>query len=129
MELLTIEKTKSSPCVRFDPATRVLDMRGESYPANATKFYEPIMNWLAELLGRDSDQEVVLNMEILYFNSSSSKVFMNMFDMLDEAAEEGRRITINWRYHEENEIAQECGEEFMEDLVNLDFHLVEFGDD
>ena len=61
-----------------------------------------------------------------YFNSSSSKILMNLFDMLNRAAIEGTPVTINWRYHEDNDVALECGEEFMEDLdlTNLTFNLV-----
>jgi len=35
---------------------------------------------------------------------------------------------VNWRYHEENESAMECGEEFMEDVERIDFNLVELTD-
>ncbi|MGM0593180.1 MAG: SiaC family regulatory phosphoprotein, partial [Pseudomonadota bacterium] len=58
-------------------------------------------------------------------NSSASKGLMNIFDMLDEAAEEGRTVTVNWRSHPENEMAIEYGEEFEEDLENITFNMVE----
>ena len=128
MENLIIEATKSSPQIRFDSETRILELQGESYPENAIKFYEPVLKWIEHYLADVPEREVILNMEILYFNSSTSKVFMNLFDMLDSAAGQGRPVTINWRFHEENEIAGECGEEFMEELDNIDFNLVEFGD-
>ena len=65
-----------------------------------------------------------LNLEIIYLNSSSSKILLNLFDMLDDAARRGQEIVINWRYHEESETALECGEEFAEELTTAKFNLV-----
>jgi hypothetical protein len=64
-------------------------------------------------------------MEIIYFNSSSSKALMNFFDLLDEAVAAGRKIAVNWIYDAGNESALEYGEEFKEDLESLEFNLVE----
>ena len=50
MRELYIEKTKSTPEVRFDPQNNKLAINGQSYPENAFKFYEPIFTWLEEYL-------------------------------------------------------------------------------
>ena len=39
MRELYIEKTKSTPEVRFDPQNNKLAINGQSYPENAFKFY------------------------------------------------------------------------------------------
>ena len=124
MTLLTVTPTKSSPLINFNPETSVLEIRGESYPENCNEFYAPVMSWLEEYVRREVAR-IELNMEVIYFNSSSSKTFMDIFDVLDDAARDGKNIVINWHYHEDNEIAQECGEEFMEDVESVKFNLVE----
>jgi len=124
METLTIAATKSSPYICFDPQNHLLEIKGESYPENFTAFYKPLFAMLEEYLASESDEPFEVNLEIIYFNSSSSKVFMNLFEMLDAAAENGTRIVVNWRYHEENDTALECGEEFMEDVNAIVFNLV-----
>ncbi|XPV75063.1 MAG: DUF1987 domain-containing protein [Desulfovibrio sp.] len=124
MTLLNVNPTKSSPLIKFDPSTSVLEIRGESYPENCNDFYAPVLNWLEQYIEREVPR-IELNMEVIYFNSSSSKTFMDMFDILDDAASAGKKVVINWLYHEDNEIAQECGEEFMEDVDNIRFNLVE----
>ena len=65
----------------------------------------------------------VVNIELYYFNSSSSKVLMNFFEVLDKAAEQGCNITVNWIYEEEDEDSLEFGEEFAEDVDHLTFNL------
>lgn len=124
MTRFTVEGTKSSPHIDFDPDSGLLEISGESYPENCQRFYGPVFDWLQEYMRTLKPQRVVLNMEILYFNSSTSKTFMNLFDMLDQEAASGRHIEVNWRFQAENEMAQECGEEFMEDVCSMRFNLV-----
>ena len=124
MNNLTIEKTRSTPYIHFDADSNVLRITGESFPENAAKFYAPVFAWLEEYLRTVGSQEITVEFEIIYFNSSTSKVFMTILDMLEKAVEEGKKVTVNWRCHEENETALECGEEFKEDLEKLPFHIV-----
>lgn len=51
---------------------------------------------------------------------------MDLFDLLDDAASLNTDVVVNWRYHEDNELALECGEEFMEDVKNIHFNLVSY---
>jgi len=128
MTMLCIEGTKSSPRMSFDPASGVLDISGESYPENCQRVYEPMFQWLQELFIKQPQCRVLVNMEIRYFNSSSSRIFMNLFDLLDEQAAKGREIEVRWRFHEENDTARECGEEFMADVSDLSFCLEPYAD-
>jgi len=125
MKNLEISKTKTTPEILFNFSTNELSIKGESFPENTSEFYAPIFEWLEEYLGTISDQLVVVNIELIYFNSSSSKVLMDLFDMLEDAVQNGKDILVNWRYDEDNEMAAEYGEDFMEDLENLPFKLVE----
>ena len=125
MDNLIIEKTEATPEIRFDYATGILELRGESYPENTAEFYAPVFEWLRKFLSSGNGLTVTVNMEIIYFNSSSSKALMNFFDLLDEAVAAGRKIAVNWIYAAGNESALEYGEEFKEDLNSLEFNLVE----
>ena len=126
MKDLIIDATKSSPLIKFTDTGEPLIITGESYLENAAEFYTPVFDWLKGYLGNPLKKSLLLDVELIYFNSSSSKILMNLFDMLNGAAIEGTLVTINWRYHEDNDVALECGEEFMEDLdlTNLSFNLV-----
>jgi len=125
MEQLQIEATKSSPKIDFNAQTNVLSIVGESYPENTTQFYEKVFQWLDDYLESLEDEEVNVNMELIYFNSSSSKVLMDIFDSLEEASEDGKNIVVNWIYDEDNDASLEYGEEFAEDIESLTFNLVE----
>ena len=128
MTKYSVQATPSSPYINFDPAAMPFVIRGESYPENCWAFYSPMFQWLDDFFVQNNGELVEIDMEILYFNSSSSKTFMDFFEMLDGQAGKGKNIVVNWRYHEENESAMECGEEFMEDVENIKFNLIELTD-
>lgn len=126
MEKYTIEATKSTPKVLLDPVSHSHVISGESYPENCSIFYGPILEWCKDYLPLTHGRTVKFCMDILYFNSSSSKSLMELFDLLDEAADDGTKVVVDWRYHEENEVALECGEDFMDDLNSVTFNLVSY---
>ncbi len=127
MENLTIEATKYTPKVSFD--SDVLEFKGKSYPENIASFIEPIFTWLDEYLQLLGDQAFTVNIELSYFNSSSSKMLMDLFDRLEEEVKNnGKNIIVNWIYEANDYGIEEYGEEFQEDLELLAFNLVQNDD-
>lgn len=124
MDNLIIEKTISTPYINFNYDMKKLIISGESFPENAAKFYAQVMEWIKEYFEKVTEVETIVEFEIIYFNSSTSKIFMMMFSLLDEEAEKGKNIVINWIASEDNETAIECGEEFKEDLDFVKFNII-----
>ena len=82
------------------------------------------MEWLHAYLEQGGQEPIGVSMELIYFNSSSSKILLDLFDLLDDYAEKGLPISVNWIYDAENESAYECGQLFEEDIEHLKFELV-----
>jgi hypothetical protein len=122
MQNLIIEATKYTPKITLD-VNGTISLSGKSYPENTFEFYAPVMEWLENYFNSKPEHKTVVNMEIIYFNSSSSKLFFDLFDLLDEVKEDNV-IEINWIYDEENESALEAGEDFIEDFEDLKINLV-----
>lgn len=123
MENLTIKETKYTPKIDMDMTTGVVSIVGKSYPENTFEFYAPVMDWIERYFNGNAKNETKINLEIIYFNSSSSKLFFDFFDLLEESNEK-HTIIINWLYDEENESALEAGEDFQEDFKNLTINLI-----
>jgi hypothetical protein len=122
MEPLHLNATQYTPEITLDPAGTVT-MAGKSYPENTFEFYKPVMEWMEAYFSGNAAGKTVFNMEIIYFNSSSSKLFFDLFDLLDENRKE-HEIEINWIYDGENESALEAGEDFKEDFEEMTINLV-----
>jgi hypothetical protein len=126
MNNLDIPATSQTPVVCFNEETQSLNIVGECYPENISKFSSPIFSWLNNYLENLEEQIFTVNIELIYFNSSSSKMLLDLFDRLETAvSEQQKNIIVNWIYDSENESALEYGEEFKEDLNDLTFNLVE----
>ena len=126
MENLNIEATQSTPNINFDVSGK-LSITGKSYPENTFEFYAPVMAWVRTYFSSDSSpRELTLDIEITYFNTSSSKLFFDFFDFFNhlDKNQGDFNVTVNWIYDEENESALEAGEDFVDDFDNLNIKLV-----
>ena len=124
MENLKIAISQYTPEISLDAQAGVISMVGKSYPENTFEFYKPVIEWLENYFDGNAKDKTVVNMEIIYFNSSSSKLFFDLFDLLEEE-NENHNIEVNWIFDPENESAQEAGEDFDEDFEKLKINLVE----
>ncbi|WP_247653700.1 DUF1987 domain-containing protein [Labrenzia sp. PHM005] len=123
MTPLDIEATVRSPEIRLDLNAGHLSISGESYPEDASAFFGPILKAVAGFIGATHDQTLTVEMKLIYFNSSSAKAIMNLFQLLEEAAENGKNIVINWYFDPEDDMMEEMGEDFSEDFEHASFHL------
>ena len=125
MEILNIEATKYTPEIHLDHHKGHLSFIGKSYPENTFYFYSPVITWVEEYFSTVQKMTTKVDMDIIYFNSSSSKLFFDFFDILEEAHLAGHAIEVNWHYDAENESAEEAGEDFKEDFEHLSFNIVQ----
>ena len=121
MENLIIEETKYTPKIELN-TNGTISLVGKSYPENTFEFYAPIIEWIEKYF-ENAKEKTIVNLEIIYFNSSSSKLFFDLFDLLEEESS-SNTLEINWIYDEDNESALEAGEDFIEDFEDLKINLV-----
>ena len=124
MEKLTIAAKNLTPFVDLDPDKAVLTFQGESYPENVLSFYRPVLDWIkAYFDGADTSKETVVKVSLRYMNTSSTKIFMMIFDLCQEALVRGRPVAIQWRHHREDDLIREMGED-LSDGLKVPFHFV-----
>ena len=123
MNNINITETEYTPSIILNTQEGLIEIKGNSLPENTFNFYQELMNETKNYFNNPKEITTV-NMEIIYFNSSSSKLFFDFFDLLEEN-HENHKIIINWIYHEENESMEEAGEDYKEDFEELNFNLVQ----
>ncbi len=123
MDNIKMEATERSPAIDFDFSANLFSISGESYPEDISQLYGPVVEALRNHLNAQEGAEITFNFELVYFNSSSAKILMGLFDLLDSAAVENR-VVINWHYEAEDDNMEELGEEFGEDLENATFNMM-----
>ncbi|ODS67756.1 MAG: Fe-S oxidoreductase [Acidovorax sp. SCN 68-22] len=121
MENLYLAPTPSSPEVDFKFDTNTMSLRGESYPENAAAFYGDILARLKDYLSAQTETALEVNIALAYFNSSSTKMLFNLIEALNNAAEAGNRVVLNWYHDEEDDTILELGQELSEDFPAIEF--------
>lgn len=128
MKKIIREASDRTPGVVFDFKNGTFSFKGESYPEDASAFFGPLHQALKEFLEGPFEGPIVFDVKLDYFNSSSAKVLMNLFQLLEDAAENGGKSTVvNWHYHEDDDTLQEFGEDFASDMEYTAFNLCVLG--
>lgn len=122
MENIKIEGTTKTPTVDFDRSSGVLVIRGRSIPENSIDFYKPLVDWIDNYAESPNDL-TVLNMQLEYFNTSSSKCILDVFKKLEQINKNGKEVQIQWHYEEEDEDMLEAGEDY-DAIIDIDFKMV-----
>lgn len=116
MSELNIASTQSTPAIQGDWQAGVLAMQGDSYPENSFELYDQVIQWVERFLQQES-RPLALQLRLLYLNTSSIKAMMDIFDMLEDAHQQGREVSVTWLYDSRNERVAELAEEFREDCT------------
>ncbi|MCL2699320.1 MAG: DUF1987 domain-containing protein [Defluviitaleaceae bacterium] len=120
---LEIERTKTTPYVLIDEENGYIRFEGESYLEDITGFFKEINEWLEKYLSSGFDG-LTFDCAMEYFNSSTTKQIYNMLRLLDKNAI-GKNMVVNWIVsNEDDEMLIECGEDYREEMENLEFNLV-----
>lgn len=122
MENLYIESSKYTPEINCDVEKGEVKIYGSSYPENANEFYKPVSKWITDFFNDEKDS-LTINFYIYYFNTSTSKSFLNILEILEKYTQEGKNVLINWYYTEDDEDSLDSGERlFME--MDLKYQLL-----
>lgn len=126
MELINIEGTPKTPSVNMNPQTGVVEIKGRSIPENSIEFYKPIVDWLEEYANGPAEKTVV-NVQLEYFNTSSSKCILDVFKKLEVLKKDQNDVIINWYYEEDDEDMLEAGEDY-ESIIKVPFKMIQIVD-
>jgi hypothetical protein len=68
---LIIEQSPKTPQIELNQMTGDLLFYGRSIPENATKLYEPVLNWITEYIS-NANPTTNIRLDLEYFNTASS---------------------------------------------------------
>ena len=125
MAELTITPTPKTPSITFDSAGGMLEIKGRSIPENSVEFYKPVMDKLDEYAATPQSKTTV-NIQLEYFNTSSSKCLLDIFKKLEQIHKKGNPVVINWLFEEDDEDMQEAGEDYQA-IIQIPFQISQMG--
>ncbi|MGM0496613.1 MAG: DUF1987 domain-containing protein [Bacteroidota bacterium] len=123
MESISIDGTTKTPTIKLEPSTGTIEIKGRSIPENSIEFYRPIVEWLEEY-AKTPQKKTTVNIQLEYFNTSSSKCILDIFKKLESIKKARNEVIINWYYEEDDEDMLEAGEDY-ESIIRVPFKMIE----
>ena len=124
MEVLSIKGTQETPEVLFDKDKGEFSISGKSLPEDVKEFYGPLVDWITQYAS-SPNPETILKVKMDYFNTASSKMILEIFELFKEMQDNGHKVTIDWYYQEDDEDMQDAGEDYA-DIVEVPFNFISY---
>jgi len=130
MENLYIEGSQDNyyvPTVDFNAETGICTITGKSYLEDTTQFYLVLLEWLDRFFD-EVNIPVQFNVMLSYYNTSSSRSILDIFDLLKIYEDDGGKVEVNWYCRDvDMEVVQEEVEDYMEES-DLKINVISFTD-
>jgi len=124
MENLSIKGTDDTPSIELNKEQNIYTISGMSLPEDVKSFYRPVIDWFTKYFNEPNEQTTV-KFTMTYFNTASSKIVLDIFQLVKNAKQNGHDVSILWGYEEDDEEMCETGEDFAE-IIGIDVQLKEF---
>ena len=119
MKPLYIEESGSTPCVELDSDAGIFRIVGKSFPEDVKSFYIPVIDWIQQYV-QEPNEESLFEVSLEYFNTASSKMLLVILSQLKEIQKREKKITVLWRFPENDLEIEDAGIEFSE-VINIPF--------
>lgn len=117
MNNLVMKKTEETPAIIFMPQKGVFQIVGNSWPEDATKFYDKILDWLDKYF-LDPLPETVFQFRLVYYNTASSKQIIRLLGYLKEKSKQ-YNVKVQW-YYNKNDIENSREAERYRTLLGME---------
>jgi hypothetical protein len=115
-----VEETEFTPEISFNLDTKKFTFKGVSRPEDVFKYYLPTIAWLKKFdeeaqIHTNTKYEIPnINVEfhLSYFNSASSKMILQIIELMKRIQNNGIIFSIDWYY-------DACDEQMYDDGVDL----------
>jgi SiaC family regulatory phosphoprotein len=119
MENFSLAGTPKTPTVELNASSGTLLLKGRSIPENSIEFYKPILAWI-EQYSTAAKEETTLQIQLEYFNTSSSKCLLDVFKRMETLK---GKVVIEWYYENDDEDMLEAGEDY-EAIIHVPFKKI-----
>lgn len=118
---LDIEASVKTPSITMDEHEGSISIKGISIPEDPHEFYYPLLKALEDYKNSPATK-TALNLQLEYFNTSSTLIIRNLIKDLGMIKEK-TDLVVNWFFESDDEDMKEAGEEFKMLFADITFNV------
>jgi len=123
MEKLTIKQTDNTPYINFE-TNGFFEIKGKSISEKSYFIFKEVFDWLEEY-AKSPGKETIINIQLDYFNSITSKCLFTIFKKLENIHQNNNsKVMVRWFYKKHDEELHEAGKDFQS-IIKLPFEIIE----
>ena len=122
MEKLVQKRTDMTPDIVLDKSEAIFSIKGSSRPENPHEYYQPVFEWFKDYFVQPNEK-TILELQFDYFNTSTSKILLDLFELLENYSNNGTDVHIQWYYESDDEEMMEAGEVLL-NLVEISYEVI-----
>jgi hypothetical protein len=123
MSMYKIEGSPKSPSVTLDFNSGLFELKGRSIPEDSIDFYAPVLLAVQKYVNA-AQEKTTINIQLEYFNTSSSKCILDLLKILEKIHINGKEIIVNWHFEEDDEDMEEVGKDYQS-IIKIPFKMIE----
>lgn len=122
---LILSSTKETPSVVLDAQNNTFAFSDTSWPEDAKKFYEPIIQWVENYF-KNPNPNTVFEFRMNYFNTSSAKQFAKLLSVIQKYSQTNS-VKVVWFYQKDDLDMLKAGNRYAK-LLKMNFETVSTDD-
>lgn len=124
MDNLIIQPSAHTPLIDFNCQTGKMTIKGRSIPDAPDEFWYDVLSWFEAYLSRPT-QKTTFCIDLEYFNVTSSKRILALLYKLNELADRGNDVCVNWHFRDGDEDMYEVGQDYAY-MVKVPFEFMPY---
>jgi hypothetical protein len=124
MNVLKIKGSDSDSEVVLDGERGIFEFSGRFLPQRTREYFEPILSWIDNYSKKPYSKSTII-FKLDYFNTSSSKKFLDILLIFQSIYSHGFDVEIEWYFHKDDIDLKDAGLGYAE-LVDLPFKYKEY---
>ena len=124
MNVLKIKGVDSDCEVNLDREKGEFEFSGRFLPSRTREFFEPIIEFISDY-AKDPQKKSTLIFKVDYFNTATSKKFLDIFMLFQEIHSNTMGVQIEWFYHNDDIDLKDAGFGYS-NLVDIPFIYKEY---
>ncbi len=124
LERYEVTATEETPGVILDQSEGRFEFTGKSLPENANEFFDKIFSWFQAYSDKPNKKTDIV-FKVDYFNSSSSRKFVEILILLEDTISKGNQVSVKWYSQKHDEMIEERGRE-LSAVLDIPFEFLNY---